>query len=135
MQTKRRSFYEALANLAIGFVYAVCINYVLLATWPLENKLAQSIWITFWFTLASLVRQYYMRRFFEWLDKTYPPAKLQSREKLTQDIGESILLLIRLDQREFDWNRRITFTAELFVSKDFKEVSIGPSYLGQEAAR
>lgn len=71
MQSKRRSAYEAIANIFVGLVYAFIINYALLhVTW--SNVTSQAFWMTIWFTLASFIRQYVMRRLFNWWDIKYP---------------------------------------------------------------
>lgn len=67
MQTKKQSRNEAIVNIIVGLIYAFIINYILLQ-FPFASKAAQAGWITALFTFASFVRQYYMRRFFNWWD-------------------------------------------------------------------
>ena len=75
MQSKKQSRREAVANVVIGLIYAFLINYVLLKYPVFETAVNQAWWITFWFTLASLIRQYYMRRFFNWWDHRGPNTR------------------------------------------------------------
>lgn len=64
-QTRLGSFLEALANIAIGYVLAVCAQYVIfpMAGMP-QQDLGTHLYVGFLFTIVSLVRSYVLRRIF-----------------------------------------------------------------------
>lgn len=67
MQSRRQSLIETLAGVAIGFVVSMLISMVV---YPLHGhafSLAQNASITVIFTVVSILRGYWVRRFFNWL--------------------------------------------------------------------
>ena len=68
MQTRRRSLIEAWINLSVGLVYAFALNFALIGYVQWSSVTSQAFWMTFWFTLGSFVRQYVIRRIFNWWD-------------------------------------------------------------------
>lgn len=70
MQSRRQSLIETLAGVAIGFVVSMLISMVV---YPLHGhafSLAQNASITVIFTVVSILRGYWVRRFFNWLWRT-----------------------------------------------------------------
>jgi ABC-type antimicrobial peptide transport system permease subunit len=70
MQTRRQSLIETLAGVAIGFILSMVLSYIV---YPLHGHaftLAQNVSITVIFTVASILRGYGVRRFFNWLWRT-----------------------------------------------------------------
>jgi len=69
MQSKKGSFVEALTGTLIGLCYAMPLNYIIcsLNGFPLSFK--NNAILTFWMTIASVVRTYVLRRFFNWLPR------------------------------------------------------------------
>lgn len=70
MQTRRQSLIETLAGVAIGFILSMVLCYIV---YPLHGHaftLAQNVSITVIFTVASILRGYGVRRFFNWLWRT-----------------------------------------------------------------
>lgn len=68
MQTKRRSVIEALTNISLGLGLSIVLNYVILTYFGFEVRVSQMTWLAFFMTLASFIRSYYLRRFFNWWD-------------------------------------------------------------------
>lgn len=67
-QSRLASLAEAIVNTAIGFIISLCINYIVFPAYDIHVSLWSNIQIVFWFTLASVVRSYYIRRMWnaEW---------------------------------------------------------------------
>jgi high-affinity Fe2+/Pb2+ permease len=67
MQTRRQSLIETVAGVAIGLIVSMALS---LFVYPLHGHsftLAQNASITVIFTVASVLRGYGVRRFFNWL--------------------------------------------------------------------
>ena len=65
MQTKVVSAIEAGVNIAIGMGVALGSQYVVFPLVGIHNVTHTThLWITFWFTLISFVRSYFIRRWF-----------------------------------------------------------------------
>lgn len=67
MQTRRQSLIETLAGVAIGFVVSMLISMVVYPMHGHAFSLAQNASITVIFTVVSILRSYWVRRFFNWL--------------------------------------------------------------------
>ena len=63
-QTRLQSLIEALVNVAIGMVISVALSLVVYPLFGHAFTLAQNVWITIIFTVASIVRSYCVRRWF-----------------------------------------------------------------------
>lgn len=66
-QKRRHSFLEACIGTAIGYVIAFVLNYGVLRLWDYHPTLTDTFWITNIFTIASVLRGYYVRRLFNWM--------------------------------------------------------------------
>ena len=65
-QTHRQSMVEAVVNTAAGLVFSYFIQEVLVWAYDVHMSHATSVQFVFWFTVASVVRSYALRRFFNW---------------------------------------------------------------------
>ena len=66
MQARKHSLLEACCGTAIGFTVAYISNLVILHAYGYQITLAESFWITCWFTAISVIRSYYVRRLFNY---------------------------------------------------------------------
>lgn len=66
-QKRRHSLLEACIGTAIGYVVAFGLNYGVLRLWNFQPSIHDTFWITNIFTVASVLRSYYVRRLFNWL--------------------------------------------------------------------
>jgi hypothetical protein len=67
MQNKRMSIIETLTSTAIGFIISLVLVNIVLPLYGFDVKLGQSVAITVIFTVASIVRGYGVRRFFNYI--------------------------------------------------------------------
>lgn len=63
-QSRTRSLTEALVNIAIGMGVALASQLALFPLYGIHVPLSTDLWLTAWFTVISLVRQYVIRRWF-----------------------------------------------------------------------
>ena len=63
-QTRIGSLIEACFNTAIGFVMSICLSLIVYPMFGHSFTLAQNIGITVIFTVASILRGYVVRRWF-----------------------------------------------------------------------
>ena len=68
-QTKADSLIEALTNIAVGIGVAFVRQIIIFQLYHIPVSLTQNAEMTCWFTLASLVRSFCLRRLFNW--RTY----------------------------------------------------------------
>jgi len=71
MQTKKQSFIEACAGTAIGYVIAVATQMVVFPLFGVHIPMHQHCLMAILFTVISIVRGYYVRRFFNYIWDTY----------------------------------------------------------------
>ena len=64
MQPRKHSLIEAIAGTAIGFAVSVILTALIFP----GIGIIENVRITLIFTAASIVRSYYVRRFFNWLN-------------------------------------------------------------------
>jgi len=69
MQTKRQSMTEVCVNIVIGFVVAVLSQLLIFPMFDIHIKIYDNIQIALYFTAISLVRSYYVRRYYNWKHK------------------------------------------------------------------
>lgn len=67
MQTRRQSMIETAASVAIGYVVALLSQLVIFPLFGIHATLSDNLLIGAWFTVISIVRGYYVRRFFNWM--------------------------------------------------------------------
>lgn len=63
-QTKLSSFYEALMNTLIGYVVSLGLQLIIYPAYGAVFTFGQNIQIGIWFLLASLIRGFIIRRWF-----------------------------------------------------------------------
>ena len=68
MQTKKQSFIEANISTVIGFMVSYMLSYTVLPLYGVEQSHSVSFQITLIYTIASVLRGYYVRRLFNWID-------------------------------------------------------------------
>jgi hypothetical protein len=64
MQTKKFSLIESISNTAIGFLISLLIQLVIYPVLNIPVTLNQNLIITSIFTIASILRGYFVRRLF-----------------------------------------------------------------------
>ena len=64
-QSRRMSFVEAIANVAIGYGVAVTTQVLVFPVFGLQASLAENLLIGAIFTIVSIGRSYLLRRVFE----------------------------------------------------------------------
>ena len=74
MQSKWMSVVETCASTAIGFAVALLTQILVFPWFGLHPSLGENLWITVIFTGVSLVRGYAVRRFFNWVHRSYWPC-------------------------------------------------------------
>lgn len=68
MQTLRHTMIEVLVSTGAAFIISVLLQHFFVnPLWHLHSSPLDSIGITVFFTIVSLVRSFYFRRFFNWL--------------------------------------------------------------------
>jgi len=68
MQSKKRSFIEAVTNVLIGYLVAVISNLIVLPLFGYQVSLFDGFAIGVVFTVISLIRSYVIRRLFNRFD-------------------------------------------------------------------
>ena len=68
MQSKKRSFIEAVTNVLVGYLVAVISNLIVLPLFGYEVSLFDGFAIGVVFTVISLIRSYVIRRLFNRFD-------------------------------------------------------------------
>tara|TARA_E500000318_G_scaffold27873_1_gene28092 strand:- start:1228 stop:1437 length:210 start_codon:yes stop_codon:yes gene_type:complete len=68
MQSKKRSFIEAVTNVLIGYLVAVISNLIVLPLFGYQVSLFDGFAIGVVFTVISLIRSYMIRRLFNKYD-------------------------------------------------------------------
>ncbi|MEX0940100.1 MAG: hypothetical protein WDZ41_01970 [Candidatus Babeliales bacterium] len=63
-QSKKMSAVESITNVAVGLLVSFCIQLVIYPALEIEVSVNQNILITIVFFIASFVRGYLLRRFF-----------------------------------------------------------------------
>lgn len=67
MQSRRWSLIETVASTAIGFIFSLLVQIFLVWAYDVKMTHSQNLQFVFWFTIASVIRGYYVRRFFNWV--------------------------------------------------------------------
>lgn len=64
MQTKLQSLIESFINILIGYLTAICSQFLIFPLFDIYINLQDNLLIGFYFTIISLVRSYLIRRYF-----------------------------------------------------------------------
>jgi len=75
MQSKKQSFNESVYNVAIGYIVALVSQILIFPIVGVESTIDQNIKIGFYFTAISLIRSYFIRRFFNKKQYEHPRNK------------------------------------------------------------
>lgn len=67
MQTRTMSMIETIASTAVGFIISWLLLWFLSIGFGWSNSVERNTLVTLLFTVASLLRGYGVRRFFNWL--------------------------------------------------------------------
>jgi ABC-type antimicrobial peptide transport system permease subunit len=70
MQSRRQSLIETVVGVVVGFIVSMILSYIVYPAHGHTFTLAQTASITIIFTVASILRGYGVRRFFNWLWRT-----------------------------------------------------------------
>lgn len=65
-QTKYHSFIEALTSTAVGFIISYFLQVLLNWIYNIEMSYTVAFQYVIWFTVASVIRSYYIRRIGNW---------------------------------------------------------------------
>lgn len=68
MQSRRMSIIEAVVNTVLGFVISVWIQIIMFGLYDVALSVFASMIMTAVYTLVSIVRGYFIRRFFNWYE-------------------------------------------------------------------
>ena len=68
MQTKKMSLIETIVGVAIGYIVALLSQIVVFPLFDIEVSLIDNLLIGLLFTVISIIRGYYIRRLFNWID-------------------------------------------------------------------
>jgi len=69
MQTKKRSMFESITNVVIGFGVAVISQRLVFPMFDIHVPISDNIGIAVWFTVISIARSYAIRRIFNRRDR------------------------------------------------------------------
>ena len=69
MQSKTQSLIETFTSVAIGFLIALVMQVLVAWFYEFKTTIWHDLQITIFFTVVSIIRGYYVRRFFNWLHK------------------------------------------------------------------
>ena len=65
-QTKLQSLIESITNILIGYFVAIASQLAVFPLFGINIPLSDNLLIGVWFTVFSLVRSYFVRRYFNW---------------------------------------------------------------------
>ena len=71
MQSKRESMIETLTSVFIGWLIGVILNLTILPLFNYNITVVDSLWVSLIFTVISVVRGYFIRRFFNSKERNY----------------------------------------------------------------
>ena len=64
MQTKRQSVIETITSTAIGFAVSLTATFVVMPLFGFQSTASKNLGITIFYTAISLLRGYFVRRYF-----------------------------------------------------------------------
>ena len=67
MQTKKMSLIETVSSVIIGFIVALISQLGIFPILGIEVTFSENIILGVFFTIVSIIRGYYVRRFFNWI--------------------------------------------------------------------
>lgn len=66
-QSKKWSFIESIVGVIIGFIVALLLQMAVFPFFGIDTTFSENFTIASIFTVASIIRGYYMRRLFNWM--------------------------------------------------------------------
>ena len=69
MQSKSESMIETLTSVFVGWLIGVILNLTILPLFNYNITVVDSLWVSLIFTMISVVRGYFIRRFFNSKEK------------------------------------------------------------------
>jgi hypothetical protein len=85
MQTKKQSFLESITNTAVGFGISLAATFLIFPVVGVESTGAKNVVITIFFTVVSITRSYFLRRYFNSKNVEKEPCECCSKK---QDINK-----------------------------------------------
>lgn len=73
MQTKKMSLIETLSSVAIGYIISLVAQMIIFPFFGINISFSENLAIGLFFTVVSIIRGYYVRRFFNWIKIKKPP--------------------------------------------------------------
>ena len=64
MQTKKQSIIETITSILIGYIISLVSLFIIFPILGIESNSGKNMIISFYFTAISLIRGYYVRRYF-----------------------------------------------------------------------
>lgn len=77
-QTRTHSLIESVTNIAVGAGVALASQLAIFPLFGIHVSMSTNLWITLWFTIISVVRSYFLRRWFTRLSFRPRPAATQA---------------------------------------------------------
>ena len=71
MQSKKQSLIETLTSVFVGWLIGVILNLTILPLFDYNITVVDSLWVSLIFTVISVVRGYFIRRFFNSKERKY----------------------------------------------------------------
>ena len=68
MQSKKMSLIETLSSVAIGYIISLAAQMIIFPVFNIEVSLTDNLLIGLFFTVVSIIRGYYVRRLFNWIN-------------------------------------------------------------------
>ena len=67
MQTKFQSFLESALNIFVGYIVAILSQLIIFPWFGIHLPIHENLLMGLFFTVISLIRSYFIRRWFNWL--------------------------------------------------------------------
>ena len=73
MQSKKMSLIETLSSVIIGYIISIIAQLTIFPIYDINISFSENLTIGLFFTVVSIIRGYYVRRFFNWIKIKKPP--------------------------------------------------------------
>lgn len=90
-QSWKGSLTEAFMSTAVGLCYAFALNMLIAAAYGFPMTAKYSAILTFWMTVASVVRTYLMRRLFEWFPRWWKQFRCKHKYDFVDTRGDALI--------------------------------------------
>ena len=94
MQSKRESMIETLTSVFVGWLIGVILNLTILPLFDYNITVVDSLWVSLIFTVISVVRGYFIRRFFNSKERKYDRCTKLSMD-YEADVIQSCINIVR----------------------------------------